>query len=246
MSSTQRTHNPLRKLQRSVAKRFFRLVGWKRLEDAKIYVGTDETSGQLQFELLKREGLARSSRVLEIGCGALHAGVPLMQFLEQGHYVGIDPNEWLRQKAMERKPDVRRLVEEKEARFLTVDDFDASSLGLKFDFVLSHSVLSHAAHHQLEQFLRNASKVLAPQGRIVASIRLAEGNAYGSPGTPDKQDSMFKDWQYPGVSFFKMSTIVSTADALGLAAVHKPEYTHFYTRTRAHEYHDWFVFSRKA
>ena len=35
------------------------------------------------------------SHVLEVGCGCLSAGVPVMRYLQRGHYVGIDPNRWL-------------------------------------------------------------------------------------------------------------------------------------------------------
>jgi cyclopropane fatty-acyl-phospholipid synthase-like methyltransferase len=208
------------------------------------YVGTDKVSGQLQLELLKRQGCRPSSKVLEIGCGCLHAGIPVMQYLDRGNYVGVDPNEWLRQTAMKNR-HVRQVIEEKQPRFLSVDDFDASELGIKFDLVLSHSILSHCAHWQLEIFLRNVGKVLAPGGRILASIYLAEGNAYGSRGTPDKEDSMHQEWQYPGISSFKLSTVVKTADMLGLRAVHIPEYTEFYTKTRPKECHDWLLFCWK-
>ena len=182
--------------------------------------------------------------MLEIGCGNLHAGILLIQYLEKGSYVGVDPNKWLRQTAMKNRR-VRQLVKEKQARFLGVDDFDASELGIKFDFALSHSVLSHCAHWQLEIFLRNLGRVLAPGGRILASIRLAEGNAHGSSGTPDKEDSRDENWQYPGVSWFKLSTVAKTTEEQGLTAVHVPEYTEFYTKTRPNEYHDWLVFSWK-
>jgi cyclopropane fatty-acyl-phospholipid synthase-like methyltransferase len=214
-----------------------------RKHEAELYVATDEVSGQLQLELLKREGCNPNSYVLEFGCGHLHLGVPLIQFLETGHYVGVDPNEWIRQHAME-KPKVRNLVEEKQARFFTRDDFDASDAGSKFDYIFSHSVLSHAAHWQLDQYLRNASNVLKEDGCILSSIRLAEGNDFGSAGTPDKEDSMDEEWVYPGVSWFKKSTIEQSARKLGLSAVHKPEYTKFYTDTRPGEHHDWFVFRR--
>ena len=152
---------------------------------ARRYVDTDEVSGQLQFEILTRQGCVPSSRVLEVGCGCLHAGIPLMRYLDQGNYVGIDPNEWLVQTAM-KKDDVEQLVNDKRARFLHVDTFDASSLGIKFDFVLSHSVLSHCAHQQLDQFLQSVATVLAPEGRVLASIYLAEGNAYGSAPAPNQ------------------------------------------------------------
>jgi cyclopropane fatty-acyl-phospholipid synthase-like methyltransferase len=211
---------------------------------ARSYVGTDEVSGQLQLELLKRQGCRPDSKALEVGCGRLHAGIPVMQYLDKGNYAGVDPNVWLRETAMKDRR-IRRVIAERQPRFLSVDDFDASELHTKFDFVLSHSVLSHAAHWQLETFLRNVSKVLAPGGRIVASIRLAEGNVYGSAGTPDKKDSMDQEWQYPGGSYFTLSTIKKTADVVGLTAVHIPEYTEFYIKTRPKEYHDWIVFSWK-
>lgn len=219
--------------------------GQSGAEDPNQYVGTNEVSGELQLELLKREGCRPDSKALEVGCGNLHAGVALMRYLEKGNYVGIDPNEWLRQDAM-KDHRIRQLVKEKKARFLSVDDFDASRLSVKFDFVLSHSVLSHCAHWQLEIFLRNTSKVLAPRGRIVASIRLAEGNVYGSTGTPDKQDSRHENWEYPGVSWFTLATVAKTAEERGLSSTYVPEYTEFYTRTRPEECHDWFVFSKRA
>jgi SAM-dependent methyltransferase len=235
-------HKVLNLLQRIVYSAIRRICGL-RLADAKRYVGTDEVSGQLQIELLKREGCVPTSKVLEVGCGCLNTGIQLIRYLEKGNYVGIDPNEWLRQAAL-KAHDVRQLVEEKQAKFLSVDDFDASKLGLKFDYIFSHSVLSHCAYWQLEQFLRNAAKVLAPEGRILASIRLAEGNAYGSLGTFDKNDSMHEGWQYPSVSWFKLSTVVETADKQGLMAVHIAEYTELYTKTRPGECHDWIVFAR--
>lgn len=237
-------HRPKR--PKRVVRLLLKMLGWRRLVDAKRYVGTDEVSGQLQLELLKREGCVPASRVLEVGCGCLHLGALLMQYLDPGHYVGIDPNEWLREKVMRKKPHVRRLVEERKARFLTVEDFDASALGVQFDFVFSHSVLSHCAHRQLGQFLQNSLKVLAPGGRILSSIRLAEGNAYGCAGSPDKQDSMDEQWVYPGVSWFKLSTATRVAGELGLATRYVPEYTEFYTKTRPYEKHDWLVFRRKG
>ena len=231
----------LRKLPSSTFRRLLRSLGLGKQDEAQRYVGTDEVSGQIQLELLKREGCRPDSRVLEIGCGRLHLAVPLIQYLNDDHYVGMDPNEWLRQVALKKEP-VRKLVEEKGARFLSGDTFDASELGIKFDYIFSHSVLSHAAHWQFEQFLRNTAAVMAPGGRNLSSIRLAEGNEYGSEGTEDKQDSMDEEWQYPGNSYFTLSTVKKVAENIGLDAVYIPEYTAYYTQTRPGEYHDWIVF----
>lgn len=214
------------------------------LVEARRYVGTDELSGQLQLELLKREGCAPSSKVLEIGCGCLNAGIPIIKYLEKGNYVGIDPNEWLRKAVMTQRY-VSQLIDSKQPRFLNRNDFDASEIDFKFDYVFSHSVLSHCAHWQLNSFLLKTAKVLDQKGRILSSIRLAEGNNYGNTGSKDKKDSGYQEWQYPGVSYFTLSTIVDVAKKQGLVAIYKPEYTAFYTASRPNEFHDWIVFLKE-
>jgi cyclopropane fatty-acyl-phospholipid synthase-like methyltransferase len=209
--------------------------------EAKRFTSTNEVAGQVQFELLKREGCMPSSKVLEIGCGWLNAGTHIIEYLDKGNYVGIDPNEWLRDIAMKQN-GVRQLINDKQARFLSVSDFDASTVGLKYDYIFANSVMTHFAHWQLEQFLKNTAKVLEQNGRILASIRLAEGNAYGSKGSPDRKDSMFKKWKSPGFSFFTLPTVVETAKKQGLVAEYKPEYTEFYRTRRPKAIQDWILF----
>ncbi len=215
----------------------------RRFQDPKKFVKTDELSGQTQFELLKLDGCLPTSNVLEHGCGCLHLGVPLMHYLGSGQYAGIDPNGWLRAKAM-KNPATAALVKQKQPKFLSRDDFDARELGMKFDFIYSHSVLSHAAHWQLEQYIANSAAVLNPGGHIVSSIRLADGNAFGSAGNPGG-DSMDENWVYPGVSWFTLQTVQRMAAEHGLVAERKPEYTQFLTSKKPKEFHDWVVLSWK-
>jgi cyclopropane fatty-acyl-phospholipid synthase-like methyltransferase len=219
------------------------LAAPRSLEDAQRYVATSRTSGELQLELLKLEGASPQSHVLEVGCGCLSAGVPLMRYLNRRRYVGIEPNRWLLDAALS-DWRVRWLVTTKRPTFLERSDFDAGELGRAFDYVLAHSVLSHCAHWQLQEFIRNVERVLSPQGRVLASIRLAEGNAYGSPGTPDGVDSMDLEWQYPDVSWFTFDTVERTAAKYGLAVVVRPEYTERFISRRPREIHDWLVLLR--
>jgi cyclopropane fatty-acyl-phospholipid synthase-like methyltransferase len=213
------------------------------LAEAQRYVATSRTSGELQLELLKLEACGPGAHVLEVGCGCLSAGVPVMRYLARSHYVGIEPNRWLLDAALT-DWRVRLLVATKRPTFLERTDFDAAEVGRTFDYVLSHSILSHCAHWQLDQFMGNVQGVLSPGGRIVASIRLAEGNAFGSEGSPDGRDSMHDEWQYPGVSWFTLDTVQRTAKAHGLDVAVKPEYTRLLTSRRRHELHDWLVLSR--
>lgn len=52
--------------------------------------GAWKTSRDLQLGLLAELGLARQTRFLDLGCGALRVGLPLIDYLEPGHYVGVD------------------------------------------------------------------------------------------------------------------------------------------------------------
>ncbi len=54
-----------------------------------------EQRGLLQFEFLVAQGLEPGHSLLDVGCGPLRAGVHFVEFLEPGHYYGIDINETL-------------------------------------------------------------------------------------------------------------------------------------------------------
>ena len=221
---------------------FMKHVFWSN--QIKNYVGTDETSGLVQLDLLKKTGCNSSSNVLEIGCGALHLSIPLIKYLEKNKYVVVDPNSWLREKNVNNN---QNLIEQKQAIFLNVEDFDVSTLTRKFDFIFSHSILSHVAHWQLEQFLKNCSNVLSKDGKILSSIVLAEGNEFGSKGSKDKKDSMDKEWVYPFISWFRFSTVKQMASKYDLLVEHKPEYTeHYIKNTKPHEFHDWLIFYKNS
>jgi cyclopropane fatty-acyl-phospholipid synthase-like methyltransferase len=204
---------------------------------AQAYVGNANEAyhmaGICQLELLKRNGLKPHHHVLEVGCGALVAGRPLIQYLGPDRYVGIEPNTWLVDAARGHFPDMPEWFVDKKPIFLARTDFDASETNRRFDFVLSHSVLSHAAHWQLPLFLGKLAGVLGPFGMIVASLRLYDehGNRMGN--------SLHETWQYPDASYFAIETIQHEAENVGLKAEHVPEYREFFSRYVTSNIHDW-------
>jgi SAM-dependent methyltransferase len=162
--------------------------------------------GKLQLDLLKMNGCTSESRVLEIGCGCLVAGRPIMEFLLPDRYVGIEPNSWLLEAVKQGLPDTIDLMAEKRPIFLSNDDFDASQALKQFDFVIAHSILSHAAHWQFPQFLKGIKKVLAPSGVVIASLRFFN-EKHELMG-----DSNNEQWVYPDVSYFSWDTIQTSCD----------------------------------
>jgi hypothetical protein len=154
-------------------------------------------------------------------------------FLKPGHYAGIEPNLWLLDAVKEGLPDTVSLIEAKRPIFLQVADFDASQTGRVFDFVISHSILSHAACWQYPQLLKAVKKVLAPNGVVLTSLRFYNDN------NELAGDSNDQEWVYPGVSFFSWSTVRTGAIQHGLLPEWRPDYREFFTNRVPSNYHDW-------
>ena len=140
-----------------------------------------------------------------------------MQYLDAGNYCGVEPNRWLIQDSLG-FDEVARVVREKRARFAYNEQFDGAEFGDQFDFVISHSILSHAAHWQWLPFMRNVDKCLGPGGQILASLHFTEGNPYGDAGYPGTELD-FDQWVYPGTSYFRKETIEQLASQYGYCCV---------------------------
>jgi SAM-dependent methyltransferase len=216
-----------------------------------------ELSGPLQLELLKRNGCTPESNVLEIGCGSLSAGRHIMEFVNPGCYVGIEPNKWLID-AISRDPAIARLIRDRRPTFLHNELFDASDANTLFDYVISHSVLSHASRAQFELFLTNVARVVHPHAKVIASLRMSDKR-----GRP-KRDANQEKWQYPlspnqrrirrllhlrippGNSFFAFPTVEALAERHGFDVSWEKEYREYLVRHSPVEHHDWVVFKLRA
>lgn len=209
--------------------------------DATGYVCTRPEEGLSQLEILISLGCKPHHRVLEIGCGALVAGFPIIQYLKTGHYSGVDPNSWLIESTL-KIPEVAAVVAAKRPKFYARSDFRARP-GAKFDFIISHSILSHASDAQLTEFFAAASEQLSEDGVLVSSIRLAEGNEFGSPGS-SRHGAYFTEWQYPGVSWFRQKDVLERARREGLSASVKPHLTRMIMRGNPKAIHDWVLVRR--
>ncbi len=219
------------------------LVKISPINEAAIrYVGnTHAENGAAQLELLLKEGLSPEHYVLEIGCGALVAGISIMSFLAKGHYCGIEPNKWLFNDSL-KVTENKAVADKCEPRFLTNENFDGTDFNVQFDYIISHSIMSHAAYHQLPLFLKNCAKVLKPGGKVIFSIRLTKPNKYGSNGaSAETKDSL---WQYPGNSYFDESTVVKEAGIYFSLIKQKELYTKLITDTDRGAFHDWFVLTK--
>lgn len=193
-------------------------VGYVTGKSAKLLPPDFLAAGECQFKVLKDEGLKPDSTLLEIGCGCLLAGHFLIDYLAEGNYTAIEPNTWLVEAG------TAYFALRKKFTFFEAKDFSAPGI---FDFILAHSVLSHACESQLVQFFEAVKKQLSPDGNVYASLRLGA-------------DSHYEAWSYPDPSFFSPETVECCAEQAGLRLVHRPDIQKMMVeRTQGEHHHDW-------
>jgi SAM-dependent methyltransferase len=178
--------------------------------------------GLMIRDFLIEQGMTADSRVLDIGCGALSQGAALISYLNEGNYVGLDPNGWLIEACLQADPQ----LEEKNPSFHYGSEFKIKGEE-PFDFVVAHSVLSHAAQWQLEQALMNVRKLVRPGAVWLASLRLSE------------EDLFSRTWMYPDVSFFRLETVKTVGWHAGWHVQRMDELRERLIRLCPNDFHDW-------
>ena len=123
---------------------------------------------KFQFNFLRGQGLAPHHAFLDIGCGSLLGGLPVIRYLEPGHYAGLD----VRAEVLEiAQAEVRRYkLEAKAPTLVQIQDLRQLELGKKFDFIFSFSVLFHLHDEQVQEGFKFAQRHLAPQGVYLANV----------------------------------------------------------------------------
>ena len=175
-------------------------------------------SGACQFEILKAEGLKPESTLLEFGCGCLLAGHFLIEYLNENNYTAVEPTIWV--------AEAGRAHFGITKKFTLLHNSEFSAPGT-FDFIHSHSVLSHACKAQLTQYFLVVKNQLNPNGTALASLRLGA-------------DSNFSAWEYRSPSFFSTATVESCAQQAGLALTHRADIQRVMMAGTGNEHHhDW-------
>jgi SAM-dependent methyltransferase len=142
-----------------------------------------EKQREFQIGFLLSHGLQPSHYLLDIGCGTLRGGIPLIRFLEVGRYYGIDvradvleeARQELRENNLEEKqPDIRHTPSLSEVTF-----------ALSFDFIWAFAVLIHMTDDVADDCLALVARSLAAGGRFYANVNInvvrEKGRWFGFP-----------------------------------------------------------------
>ncbi|MFD7441523.1 class I SAM-dependent methyltransferase [Streptomyces sp. NPDC059909] len=158
--------------------------------------------GQLQYDYLRRHGLRADDRLLEIGCGNLRAGWRLIDYLDVGHYYGIDISPEILIAAQETV--ARRQLQDKLPHLSVVRDLRLAALPSGyFTVVHAHSVFSHSPIEVIDECLAHVGRVLAPHGFFDFTFNRTAG----------KEHHVLREDFY-----YRTETLIDVASSHGLAA----------------------------
>ena len=135
-----------------------------------------------QIQFLKAMNLKPDHYFLDIGCGTLRGGIPLIAYLQEGHYFGLD----VRAETLdEGRKELREVgLEEKKPILLSSPDISQLVIERKFDYIWAFSVLIHMSDAILNNTLYFVSEHLSEEGVFYANANIGEdkeGNWQGFP-----------------------------------------------------------------
>jgi len=141
-----------------------------QLEDSMGFRGQWDDHRDFQIRMLKSLGLSPSHRFLELGCGPMTGGIPVIDYLDAGNYIGVD----IRSSVLDMswREIGKANLSAKNPRLICSRSFGDETLApdQRFDFVYSFSVLYHLSDEILDAYFAAVSRRLSKGARCIANV----------------------------------------------------------------------------
>jgi len=131
-----------------------------------------EKKREFQILFLKRMGLKPEHYLMDIGCGTLRGGIPLIEYLQPGRYFGLESREAVLDEA--RKELLEHGLEPKVPRLIPSPSLPDLKLEQRFDYAWAFSVLIHMTDEILDGCLLMVERHLNDSGAFYANVNLGE------------------------------------------------------------------------
>lgn len=125
-----------------------------------------------QIRFLKQRGLEPKHYLGDIGCGTLRGGIPIIEYLAEGHYYGIERDAEVLEQG--RRELEEAALDPKRPSLVATDDVGSLDLGRRFHFLWAFSVLIHMSDKVLERCLHFVDRHLEPSGSLYANVNIGE------------------------------------------------------------------------
>ena len=133
----------------------------------------------MQFEFLLKQGLLPSHKLVDIGCGPLRCGIPIIRYLEEDNYCGLDINASLIEAG---KYELAKAgLTAKCPKLLVNDKFEIDRFGISFDFAIAQSVFTHLDMNLIVRCLAETRKVLTSGSKFFCTFFLAPWPGHIAP-----------------------------------------------------------------
>lgn len=125
-----------------------------------------------QIAFLHAHGLEPAHVLVDVGCGTLRGGIPIIEYLDAGRYVGID----VRAEAIEEAwQELRESgLEDKRPELMAAPSLASVDLGRTADRIWAFSVLMHLDDERLAECFDFARRHLAADGVFYANAITAD------------------------------------------------------------------------
>jgi len=156
-------------------KRFIKTLTQTKAERRHEMVGPShiwKMQRDFQIQFLKTMNLLPDHYLLDIGCGTLRGGIPLIAYLKDGHYFGVEARAEVLD---EGRKELREAdLGEKNPTLLHSPDISQLTINQKFDYIWAFSVLIHMNDEILNQALNFVSNHLSEEGEFYANVDIGE------------------------------------------------------------------------
>ncbi len=112
--------------------------------------------------------------VLDLGCGVLRGGLPIIEYLHDGHYYGIESRKAVLDEGISALTEAG--LQSTAPTLLFIDDLSKVTLDRSFEFIWAFSVLIHMEDRILDACLDFASRYLERDGRMYANVNIGNEN----------------------------------------------------------------------
>jgi SAM-dependent methyltransferase len=138
---------------------------------------------EFQIRFLRDQGLRPDQSFLDIGCGTLRGGIPIIDFLEPDRYTGIEARAAVLDDA---RAELREHhLEDKRPTLIASGDLGNLDLERRFDVIWAFAVLIHMSDDVLDGALAFVRRHLADDGSFFGNITTEERRDKSWEGFPD-------------------------------------------------------------
>lgn len=129
-----------------------------------------------QIGILEKLGLTPDQTLLDAGCGSLRAGLPLIGYLDTGHYFGVDIDPDCIAAAQELVD--RFNLTHKEPHISLSQEFGLEAFGgrVQMDVIWCYQVFIHLSPAHTERALSAIAHLLKSSGSAYVTIRPSQGS----------------------------------------------------------------------